>query len=257
MARGLAFNVNYTWSHSIDNYSAPTDNSGQFGGTIQNAFRPGQSRASSDFDLRHQLSANVTYDLPFGKNARYFSSAPGWMDQIIGGWRIGSLVRAQSGMPAQIQGTGIFPTNYWQSATAIPTGATIPSTGVYTNERGNPSLFQSRDAINAFTDEYPGQTGTRAIVRLPGVKNVDISVIKDFRLPWEGHALQFRAEAYNAFNFVNFNYSNGSGAGNYTSSSGAYSTSFTNLTLTGPTTFGEFTGTTPPRTLQLSLRYSF
>jgi hypothetical protein len=160
-------------------------------------------------------------------------------------------------LPAQIDGTGIFPTNYWLSATAIPTGSTIPSTGVYTNENGNPSLFKSLDAINAFTDEYPGQTGTRAIVRLPGVKNVDISVIKDFRLPWEGHALQFRAEAYNAFNFVNFNYSNVTGAGNNTGDSGGYDKSLNNLALTGPSTFGEFTGTTPPRTLQLSLRYSF
>ena len=28
--------------------------------------------------------------------------------------------------------------------------------------------------------------------------------MKNFRLPWEGHRLQFRAEAFNAFNHVNF-----------------------------------------------------
>ena len=38
---------------------------------------------------------------------------------------------------------------------------------------------------------------TRAVV------NVDIAVMKPFGLPWEGHRLQFRGEAFNAFNRVN------------------------------------------------------
>ncbi len=133
LSRGSAFDVNYTWSHSIDNASAPTDNSGQFGGVIQNAFMPGQARASSDFDIRHQLSANVTYDLPFGKGRTYLNSSRTWLDEIVGGWRVSSLVRLQTGLPAVIDGSGIFPTNYWQEAIAVPNGPS-PSTGVYTNQ---------------------------------------------------------------------------------------------------------------------------
>ena len=50
----------------------------------------------------------------------------------------------------------------------------------------------------------PETSGTRALVRLAGMKNFDIGVAKSFPLPWEGHRIQFRAEAYNAFNNVNF-----------------------------------------------------
>jgi Carboxypeptidase regulatory-like domain/TonB dependent receptor len=252
LSHGLAFDLNYTWSHSFDNVSSPSDNSGQFGGDIQNAFMPNQSRASSDFDIRHQFNADILYRLPFGNGQRFLGSAHGWINQVVGGWQLSSLIRLQSGLPTIIQGDEVFPTNYWESSIAVANGA-APKTGVYSDENGSPNLFSSVSALNSYQDEWPGQSGTRAIVRLPGLKNVDLSVSKDFHLPWEGHVLQFRAEAYNAFNFVNFNY----GASN-TSSTNQYSTTtINNLSLTSPSTFGEFTSTTEPRVLQLSLHYNF
>ncbi len=67
--------------------------------------------------------------------------------------------------------------------------------------------------------------------------NFDIAVAKSFKLPWEGHRIQFRAEAYNAFNNV----------------------VFTNpsIALYNPSTFGEFQNTMPPREVQFALRYEF
>ena len=41
-------------------------------------------------------------------------------------------------------------------------------------------------------------------MRLAGLTNVDISVSKYFQMPWEGHRMQLRGEAFNAFNNVNF-----------------------------------------------------
>lgn len=251
LSHGLAFDVNYTWSHAIDNVSSPTDNSGQFGGDIQNAFEPGQSRASSDFDIRHQLNANVMYQLPVGHGQRFLSSPPTWLNEIVGGWQISSLIRLQTGLPTVIYGDEVFPTNYWFNAIAIPNGPS-PKTGVFIDQNGVPNLFQSTAAISAYQDAYPGGSGMRDIVRLPGMKNVDLAVVKNFQMPWEGHALQLRVEAFNAFNFVNFTY----GATN-TASNGQYSVGINNLSLTSPSTFGEFTSTMDPRVMQMSLRYSF
>ncbi len=251
MSHGLAFDLNYTWSHSLDNASSPADNSGQYGGDVQNAFYPNQGYGSSDFDIRHQFNADVLYALPVGQGQKFFGSARGWVNRLIGGWQISSLIRAQTGLPTTIGGLFVFPTNYWQNALAVPNGPAA-KTGVYTDENGNPNLFQSLNAINSYQDEWPGQSGSRAIVRVPGFRNVDISISKDFHLPWEGQVLQFRAEAYNAFNFVNFTY----GALN-TSSTSQYATGVNNLSLTNPNTFGEFTSTMDPRVLQLSLHYSF
>ena len=82
-----------------------------------------------------------------------------------------------------------------------------------------------------------GTTGTRAIVRLPGISNIDISLMKTFALPWEGHRLSLRGEAFNAFNHVNL-----------------YNP-ILDINNTGQ--FGEFQAAMPARVMQLSMRYSF
>jgi hypothetical protein len=98
-------------------------------------------------------------------------------------------------------------------------------------------LFSTTNAANDFADAYPGNVGTRALVRLAGMVNFDIGVAKSFPLPWEGHRIQFRAEAYNAFNNVNFIQPS--------------------LALYNPSTFGEYQSTMPPREMQFALRYEF
>ena len=77
----------------------------------------------------------------------------------------------------------------------------------------------------------------RGIVRLPWQRNVDASVMKTFALPWERHTLQFRAEAFNVLNFVNF--------------------TSVSLSLSSPGTFGEFSAAQDARVMQMALRYSF
>ncbi len=74
-------------------------------------------------------------------------------------------------------------------------------------------------------------------LRLAPFFNTDLTRAKVFRLPKEGQRLQFRAEAFNAFNSVNF--------------------TNPSLTLTAPLTFGKFQGVTPPHTMQYALRYEF
>jgi hypothetical protein len=232
---GWSFDMNYTWSHAIDNASTAEGGAGQDGAVVQNVFFPGQFRGSSDFDIRQQVNANIVYELPFGKGKRFANGAPGWVNQIIGGWQVSSIMRFSTGLPTVIQGNYTWNTNYWQNSLAIPSGAFQPKRGF--DELGNPSLFANTSASNSFADQYPGQTGSRAILRLAPMKNFDLAVAKSFRLPWEGHRIQFRAEAYNAFNNVNF--------------------TNPSLALYNSSTFGEFQSSTPPRELQFAMRYEF
>lgn len=243
LSSGVAFDFNYTWSHSIDNGSGVASGSGQFGGILQNVFIPGQNRGSSDFDLRHQFNANFVYQLPFGSGKMFLKGGKKWVDGIIGGWQVSGLVRVQSGLPVSMGGFGNFNSNYWNSSPGILNG-TMPSTGVYTDNNGIPSLFKSTAAATQFTDAPPGGASYRAIVRLPWQKNTDVTVTKDFHLPWERHTIQLRADAFNVFNNVNFSINN--------SSTGGYS-----LSLSSPSTFGEFSKAGDARVLQLALRYSF
>jgi len=232
---GLSFDFNYTLSHSIDNASAAEGSAGQSGAVIQNIFNPKEFRGSSDFDIRNQVNIDVVYELPVGKGKPFWSSAPGWANEMFGGWQISSIMRFASGLPTVIQGNATWDTNYWQNTLAIPTAAF--KTGTQIDNNGIPSLFGNTGASNDFADAYPGNVGTRALVRLAGMKNFDIGIAKSFPLPWEGHRIQFRAEAYNAFNNVNFIQPS--------------------LALSNPGTFGEYQSTMPPREMQFALRYEF
>jgi len=231
----LLFDFNYTLSHSIDNASAAESGTGQYGGVIQNIFDLREFRGSSDFDIRHNINANIIYELPFGRGKKLFRNAPGWVEQIISDWQVSSIVRYHSGLPTTVGGGLAWNTNYTLSSLAVVTQPIHPKLGF--NENGNPSIFDNTDAANSFADQPPGHTGTRAALRLAPILNFDIAVAKVFRLPHEGQKLQFRVEAFNAFN--NANFTNPS------------------LTLTSPLTFGEFRGTTAPRVMQFALRYAF
>jgi hypothetical protein len=181
------------------------------------------------------VNANIVYELPFGTGKALLGNAPRWMNQIVGGWQISSIMRFASALPTIIQGNYTWNTNYWQNSLAIPVGAYTRTVGY--DSSGNPSLFGSTSAVNSFADQFPGQVGTRAILRLAPQTNVDLAVAKSFQMPWEGHRLQLRGEAFNVFNNVNF--------------------TNPSLALHTPGTFGEFTKTTPPRVMQFALRYEF
>ena len=231
---GLAFDFNYTWSHSIDNGSAAESGAGKQGASIQNIFDVNEFRGASDFDVRHNISANYMFELPVGKNKALLRDAPGWLNHIVGDWQLSSVMRYRTGLPSTVAGNLAYNANYWLSSLAIVTSPVHAS--VTHDETGTPSLFHSTSAAENFADELPGHTGTRAAVRLASYFNTDFTLQKTFVIT-EGHVLRFRAEAFNAFNTVNF--------------------TNPSLALTAPLTFGQFQQTTPPREVQFALRYEF
>ena len=111
---------------------------------------------------------------------------------------------------------------------------------------GNPYLPSGRPTaarvdryfnIDAFTFNAIGAFGTagRNILRNPGNANVDIGLFKNIPL-FEGHRVQFRAEAFNVFNRVNL--------GNPNANRNAAA-------------FGRITAAGSPRVIQLALKYQF
>jgi hypothetical protein len=99
------------------------------------------------------------------------------------------------------------------------------------------------DARSKLTFTRPGEAGSRNIFRAPGYFSVDLGINKGFQLPWgEGHRIEFRWTAFNAFNNVNFS-ANG-----------------IDLSPLAPT-FGRITATAGPRggsrEMEFALRYTF
>lgn len=235
VSKGWGFDFNYTLSKSID-LSSGAESAGT---TIQDSFNPTGFRGLSDFDARHNITANTVVDLPFGKGRRFLNSAPGVVNTLLGGWGTSMLWRYRSGNPLSVSAGGVYSVNYLNSSLGIARpGATLPTASVQINSAGNPSLFSNVSGVSSIMAAYPGTTGTRSMFTGPSMSNFDLSLSKYFYIPkLEGHRVQFRAEAFNAFNNVNF-----------TSPS---------LSLAAPSTFGQLSGVMQARVMQFALRYEF
>ncbi len=69
---GLEYDLNYTYAKSMDEGSDPERSS--YGSPILNTFGPHQMYAVSDFDVRHNITANYTAPLPFGHGAPFLNN---------------------------------------------------------------------------------------------------------------------------------------------------------------------------------------
>lgn len=248
---GLDFDLNYTFSKSIDiGSNAERINEFQgfgFASQVINSWSPGQLRAVSDFDTRHQFNANWVYEMPFGKGKRFGSGMHGASQAIFGGWNVSGIFRLTSGYPFSVEpGLGYWPTN-WQLTSAAVT-LEKPKTGVYTDPSGNPNVFAGDPTkVGApgtyFRFSYPGESGQRNNLRGPGYFGIDAGLAKVWEIT-EHQNVRFSWEAFNVTNTPRFDVGQLQYAGN-------------NSMTSGPT-FGEFGKTMgTPRVMQFALRYSF
>lgn len=146
---GLQLDANYAWSHTLGV---------QPGDTWTGAFRLFSMRdlrlsyGPTLFDVRHVVHANGTYDIPFGKG-KALANRGGVVDQIVGGWNIGTILTYQTGLPSQLIG-GFRTTN---GPSSTPFGDALGDGGVVFN---GTTLSQLQSSVGAYTDPkcQPGAT---------------------------------------------------------------------------------------------------
>jgi hypothetical protein len=97
---GLQFDMNYTWSKSLDQVGA-VQNSASYYGT---SFNRRAEYGPSLFDRTHVFNATYNYDLPFGKGHR-LSSGHSAVDKFIGGWYTAGVFRFSTGVPLAVSKT--------------------------------------------------------------------------------------------------------------------------------------------------------
>src|SRR6266849_6130655 len=102
--RGLSFNTNYTWSHTISNSDNEFHTSALNPRRAQDTNLINQDRSNSDLDVRHKFALSLTYDLPKTSSSNRFAKA------LLNGYSLGSSVLAQSGQPVTLQ-TGFVDSN--------------------------------------------------------------------------------------------------------------------------------------------------
>jgi hypothetical protein len=256
LSGGLQFDLNYTYSRSIDITSSATRlswasccNVGAPGTRLANAFDPNGRRGVSDFDTTHQINANWLVELPFGKGKRFAGNSGRLADAAIGGWQLSGLARWTSGFPFTVDNGNFWPTNWDEQG--IAQMVTRPKTGHFRQPNGTISVFaDSTAAFSDFQHPFPGQSGSRNVIRGDGYAGLDMALSKVWKMPFEGQSLQFRWEVFNVPNLHRFNVDSGLQTG----SACACIASLQQL----PESFGSYTGLlTQPRVMQFALRYEF
>src|SRR5881396_3575395 len=203
-ARGLTFKANYSWGKVLDLNSAILAPSGE--NEPPELFSPYNrhlNKGRAAYSLEHQFNSNFSYQLPFGSGQRFGSGASGWVNRLIGGWQWNGIVTAQSGFPI----TPLIGFN--NSGTGD--GGVVDVPNLNPNFKGPVILGRVDHWFDprAFTVPLAGTFGNagRSTFRGPGLFNLDTSLFK--RIPIrESVTLQFRAEAFNVLNHVNFAFPN-------------------------------------------------
>jgi hypothetical protein len=258
MTHGLEFDLNYTYSKSMDMGSdAERINSFEgigFSGQILNAWSPGQFRAVSDFDATHQINANGVWELPVGQGKRYGSTMGKFLNAVVGGWTLSGLFRWSTGYPFSIF-SPVYPTNWELNSAAVLVGKR-PASGSFIVQGVNgptPNVFKDpynltnandpNQAILQFRDPYPGESGQRNNFRGPGTFNIDTGLSKSWNIT-EAQAIKFSWQVFNITNTPRFDV-------------GTMQLDFNNLT-SNSSLFGNFASTlSNARVMEFSLRYSF
>jgi len=194
----LTLSMAYTYSHSIDDSSDRSDTA------FVNAYNFASNRASSNFDLRHNLAISYVYGLPFFKGS-------GMQNKLLGGWQLSGITVAQTGNPFSLTTNNL---NSFQDNAGVGNGT---GTGSRPDLVGNPhsGFTASQDpsqrgplaynpaAFAAPTGLTFGNVGRNSL-NLPGRLNFDFGLSKKFPIN-EKTGFDFRWENFNLFNHAQFN----------------------------------------------------
>ena len=209
----VQFQVNYTWSHALDEISN--------GGILQFNFLDNQSilypqnpfnlreynYGNSDYDVRHYLSLNYVYNTPHMKSS--------WL-AALGDWTIAGNLFARSGYPYTVVdsavSTALVGQNFYPVVPALsfanqvtPGSFTCSSSAATTP---CPIMLSGYTPITLNAAGAPiGNWGNQRRNQIygPHYFNTNLSIMKNFKLPrWEHDTLSVGAQFFNLLNHPNF-----------------------------------------------------
>jgi hypothetical protein len=220
-SHGLGFLATYTYAHALDDSSDAGGLSTAVGDRNMALIPYGEEYTNSPYDVRHRVTLNANYRLPFGRGQAYLNKSR-LADETIGGWSSSLTFTAQTGTPFTVSPS--ISTANGGGARAIlkrdpfaPGGSPDPT---------NPSITtcptKTKTKANwynpcAFANPLPGNTitgntvitdrqtalaylgGRSNVLYGPGYYGVNMSLFKNFTTFREEY-LQFRADAFNLLN---------------------------------------------------------
>jgi hypothetical protein len=200
LSRNFSAGLHYTWSAYIDDASEIFNPSSGEVAVSQDSFNRRADRARSSYDRPHRFTGNFVYELPF------YREQAGAIGRLLGGWQVNSNFTFQSGAPFTVL-NGSDPTGALAGINSLVGDAIRPNLNTTLDvssmniiellQAGGASLFSRLSGT-----QRVGNAG-RNILRADGINRVDLGIMKSIRV-FEGHAMQFRGDFFNATNSRDF-----------------------------------------------------
>jgi hypothetical protein len=235
---GVYFVANYTFSKTLGDFRMLTSQTE--GQVYRSIAHPSLDKSRAAFDVTHNVSGTVLYQLPFGKGHKLLGNANGLVDSLVGGWNLQGLTRWSRGAPYTIS-SGRFPVGGGLGATNVAEPATLRnmsfadfqnSLGVFKTPQGIFFINPNSPLISITTNPSTGAVTSKPVMCTagrttpcwdfpaagqfgntpfngwngPSIFNQDLSVIKrtSIRKISEQFNFEIRLEAFNVLNHPSF-----------------------------------------------------
>lgn len=239
-AGGLFFINSFTYSRGFDLAAGHLEASSNDSEYV-NIRNINQSYGPSNYDQPVNETFSAVYDLPYGRGKRFGSTVNRTLDEALGGWQVTTITQVTSGLPTNI--------TYAENATSADVSDLVSYSPNHVPGQPirNPSsaLVKTAGSLNGYLNpaaiaipdpSQPFGNLSRNPIRAPRYVDFDLGLHKRFALLRENDALEFRAEAFNVLNHVNYQAPDG---------------------IATDAAYGSITSAYPARELQLALKLIF
>ncbi|HSC26118.1 MAG TPA: carboxypeptidase regulatory-like domain-containing protein [Vicinamibacterales bacterium] len=227
LVNGIGAGFSYTLARSRDNASTIGG-----GGTVvaQDDRNLDAEWGLSSFDRRHQFSADMNVELPFGENRPWLNQGGIWA-ALLSNWRVTSTFTWQSGTPYTPRVVG--------AASDVARGTNGTLRADYDGQRvavADPTIDRFFNTA-AFSVPAPGLFGTasRNMIIGPGSRLLNAQLARDLRMGGN-RVISFQLNATNLLNMVNY--------------------AAIDTAVNSPT-FGQVLSVRPMRSVQAGVRFRF
>ena len=240
-SHGFTFQMNYTFSKSIDDIGSGLQGNGGGGDQVYPWYSPFYDsilKGPSDFDHTHRIVTSYVWDIPFGNNMK------GLAKGLLGGWQLTGIQQFQTGSPMTVNsGVDNSRTGIGRDRADL-TGQSFdrPAGADPLRQWFNTGAFRA-NALGTF-----GMVG-KGTLRGPSMVAWDMGAFKKIPIKGDRVFAQFRAEFFNIFNHPMFNNPS------TTLTNGNYGRITQTLANAGNTQ-GDITSG-GPRIIQLALKFTF
>lgn len=203
---GFQGKLNYTYSHTLDTvsngsivaYSNFDSDAGQI-----NPFNLNLNYGNADYDVRHNITADYIWELPYKSSNRL-------MDAVMGGWSVSGTVFWHTGYPFSVNDSALASV-LGDNVNAISSNSATFLGGIpFDTCNGRPSTGTASTTCMSASSFLPSGTETgfgnlaRNSFRGPGYFNTDFTLNKNFKIS-ERVGFRLGVNLYNALNHASFN----------------------------------------------------